>query len=236
MAADAPNPRETLDLARKAFRSGDFPVALELYDHFFEHALDDDPYSLYGVRLSYCLDEWARLGKRYPLALERLKQKGEIALRLFASSRNPERFHDYVAICEFLKCPDQSMREFLAYHHADRDLAQPIVRFVWNALVASERWEVCACYVASGIQHYEVALASFDRAMTVCNSNPKLGGEEFAAQIEGWYILDVTNLVLVLRNSARGIEASAVLQRAASDCTERGRVKMLDEIHARVGH
>jgi hypothetical protein len=234
MTTNSPSQRDSLDLAREAYRSGDYAAALEHYDHFFEHALDDDPHSLYGVRLSYCLSEWAKLGEQFPLALERLRLKKESALRLLEASRDPERFHDYVAICRYLKCPDQPIQQFLAYHLSDRDLSQSIVRFIWDALVASKQWAVCGCYIANGLQHCEDSLGRFDEAMSVCDSDPSPGGDEFANQIEGWYVRDVTNLVLVLRNSGRSAEAETVLARVENDCTERGRLKMLGVIHAQL--
>jgi hypothetical protein len=72
MDMDRPCQRDALDNARAAFKHGDYPEALRQYDYFFDHALDDDPAALYGVRLSYCLDEWAKLGEKYPPALESL--------------------------------------------------------------------------------------------------------------------------------------------------------------------
>src|SRR6188508_2272468 len=94
------NPRDALDAARAAFRDKQYPEALASYEWFFDHALDNDPAALYGVRLSYCLDEWARLGAKYPPALQRLEERRDQALKAFGSARDPERFHDFKAICE----------------------------------------------------------------------------------------------------------------------------------------
>ena len=58
--------KDALDRARAAFKEANYSRALEQYEYFFDHALDDDPHSLYGVRLSYCLAEWVRLGELYP--------------------------------------------------------------------------------------------------------------------------------------------------------------------------
>src|SRR4051812_19028994 len=92
------NPREILDNARSAFRSGDYPVALERYEYFFDHALDDDDAAFYGVRLSFCLDEWARLGEKYPAAKDRLEKKRDEALSSLVQTRNPQQFNDFKSI------------------------------------------------------------------------------------------------------------------------------------------
>lgn len=230
---DSPSPGriDALERARDAFGRGDYAAALAHYDYFFEHALDED-FGLYGVRLSYCLNEWAELGEQFPEALARLQHKKEAALRQLESSRDPEKFHDYVAICDYLKCPAESLQTFLTYHRSDRDLARSVVHFIWDALVASENWAVCGCYLDDGLPEYDEALIRFDEAMQICDADPSLGGEEFAEQIEGWYVREVTNLVQVLHNTARRAEADAILQRVERDCTERKRLQLLGALHA----
>ena len=49
---------QVLKDAQLAHQAGDFVNALKFYQQFFDHALDDDPYAFYGVRLSYCLEGW----------------------------------------------------------------------------------------------------------------------------------------------------------------------------------
>jgi hypothetical protein len=61
---------DALDEARTACHSGDFARALDRYVWFFDNCLANDP-AYYGVRLSYVLDEWTDLGKKYPPAAER---------------------------------------------------------------------------------------------------------------------------------------------------------------------
>jgi len=56
---------KVLEDAKLAHESGDFVNALKFYEQFFDHALDDDPYALYGVRLSYCLDGWVKLAGEF---------------------------------------------------------------------------------------------------------------------------------------------------------------------------
>jgi tetratricopeptide (TPR) repeat protein len=230
MTSDAPGQEVTLSLARKAHRCGDFATALEHYDYFFEHALDEDLYALYGVRLSYCLDEWAELGQQFPPATDRLRLKKESALRLLKASRDPERFHDYIAICHYLKCSDEPIQQFLSYHRTDPDLSRSIVRFIWDDLVDAEQWDICSSYVDDSQERYRNALGRFDEAMSVCDSDPDLGGEEFAGQIEEWYVRDVRNLALVLCNAARAAEAEGILTQVKNDCIERGRLGMLGRI------
>src|SRR4051812_21904757 len=110
-------------MARAAVKGGDYEAALEQYDHFYEHALEVDK-SYYGVRLSYCLNEWAALGEKYPPAKARLEGKAADALALLDKTLDPERFHDYQAICHFLKCPEKPVEKFMELSDSDDELAQ----------------------------------------------------------------------------------------------------------------
>src|SRR4051794_1771272 len=64
--------RQVLADAKRLEEQGDFSGALAKYIWFHDNALKSDP-SLGGVRLSYALRDWIKLGKQYPEALERLK-------------------------------------------------------------------------------------------------------------------------------------------------------------------
>ncbi|MEW6169571.1 MAG: hypothetical protein AB1651_18045 [Pseudomonadota bacterium] len=231
MAAD---PRDALNKARSAFKAGHFAEALEQYEHFFEHALDDDPAALYGVRLSYCLAEWASLGEHYPRALERLREKAAGSLDLLTKTREPERFHDFIAICKHLKRTDEPIRQFLVYHSSDSDLAKSIVRFVWAQLVERKLWSICSEYLPDPGAKYELAIAKFDQAMEVCASDPSLGGNDFAEQIKEWYVRDVTNLLLVLTNTGRVGEAAKVRASMVADMGTRGYPQLIGVVDAGV--
>ena len=203
-------PRDSLDLARQAARSGHYVDALENYGYFFEHALDDDPASLYGVRLSYCLDEWVRLGRKYPPALAALEERRREALRRLMTTREPEHFHDFECISKYLGVHGEAIDQFLALHRSDAALAKSIVRFVWSNLVKGGHWEICSFYLGDVDQRYAAALAKFQEAMTVCGANPEFGGAEFEKQIQGSLISDVSELNSVLAKTSRTHEARAI--------------------------
>lgn len=229
------NPRDALDDARAAFREKKYETALERYEHFFDHALDDDAHSLYGVRLSYCLSEWAKLGNVYTLATRRLEEKASESLVLLARTREPERFHDFIAICRYLDRNSDPIRHFLHIHSSDRDLAHSVVRFIWDALVQDRQWSVCDAYLEEPKENYKVSLRKFDEAMQVCQSEPTFGGKEFEEQIEGWYVRDVSNILLVLKNTGRNDEAAAVASSAESDMMARGRGSLVKQVHEQTG-
>jgi hypothetical protein len=230
-----PHPaRDSLDLAREASRSGDYSAALENYSYFFEHALDGDSASLYGVRLSYCLDEWVRLGQNFPPALVALEERRHEAIRRLEATREPEHFHDFESISKYLDVHNKALDLFLTYHASDPALAKLVVRFVWSTLVKGGSWEICNAYLGDPNQRYTNALEKFDEAMHVSLANREFGGLEFDAQIQSWYIRDVSELILVLINSERMQEADAIHVLVAQDMAERGYPDTTHSIRSRV--
>lgn len=225
--------RKALANARALFKKGDFEKAAAQYEYFFDHALEEEE-SLYGVRLSYCLDEWARLGSKYPPALERLIFKAEEAHGLLLRTRRPAYFHDYMAICENLQRDGAPINVFLTLHESDRELAESVVRYIWDELVEAKHWDVCASYLSDPDSDYAVALRRFDESMAICRSDPSLGGAEFEEQIKGWYVRDVTNIVRVLTNSNRPAQSLTILGRMMSDMQERRRPDMVTRVHEQV--
>jgi tetratricopeptide (TPR) repeat protein len=226
-------PRIVLNAARSAVGAGDYGKALEHYEWFFDHALDDDPGSFYGVRLSYCLNEWSNLGRSYPPALERLLWKRDESLRLLAATRDPERFHDFKSICEALQ--EESplpLEKFTELHSADRELASSVRRFIWHEVVDAGLWDIAAHYIGDYREDYEQALTKFDQAMRICEENPELGGKEFAEQIEGWCIQELRDLWLVLNSTGRSGDAHDLRQAATVDVRLKGHPTVVETAFA----
>lgn len=215
-------PSEMLAKAREAVRTSDFSTALELYEWFFDHALDGDSASYYGVRLSYCLDEWNRLGQVFEPAKIQLEIKFRHSLAEFTRTRDPERFHDYVSIGSYISRDELPIAQFLELHNSDRALAKEIVRFIWDILVEAGHLRVCGEYLDDPNPAYNRQLEIFDVTMEMCESEPELGGFEFAAHNLERYRKGVTQLVEVLNATDRCEDARAISMRAESDCKARG--------------
>ena len=216
------DPRETLDKAREHFRDKDYPTAFELYKHFFDHALDGDPYSLYGVRLSYCLDEWARLGKKYRPAQERLEERKIESLKIFEETGKANLFHEYMAFCRCLNTPDKPIEQFVKYHEENKDLAEKSAHYIWNQLVEAQYWELCAAYMPDPNLRYDHSMMRFDQSMKLHRSDPVFGGENFATQVKDWIVNDVSNILNVLKHDDQIIAFEEMKNRAYADLKEKG--------------
>jgi hypothetical protein len=229
------DPGEVLEEARAAAAQGDHAVALERYEHFFDRSLLDqgEGHNYYGVRLSYCLSEWARLGEKYGPAKARLNQKAQEALAAFEETSDAEKFHDYQAISEKLGRKDQVLAQFVKYHESKRNLASVALRFMWDHLVEERRWDICAVHLSDPNSRYQRALEKYDQAMGICRADPSLGGERFENQIKGWYVRDVGNLLAVLKNTGQQDSAEHIEQLALGDMHVRGNTDLVEQARAR---
>lgn len=182
------------------------------------------------MRLSFCLADWARLGEVYPPALRRLEEKADAALALLDQTGEPARFHDFVAICRHLQRPEEPIRRFLGYHAADRELAASSVKFIWDELVEQKQWQVCAVYLTVPTEKYAVALEKFDQSIELSEQAPHLGGGQFVAQVQGGYVRDVANLLLVLTHTGSAGQAAAIHATMAADMHARGHAALVSRI------
>jgi hypothetical protein len=150
-------PGEVLMAARAAAMAGDYAAALASYEDFFDHSLSDQgaENNYYGVRLSFCLDEWARLAEKYPKALERLEAKAKATIAELERTRRPALFHDFISINKYLGQERTSIDLFLKYHSSDRSFAEAIVNYIWDRLVEDAQWAICAEYLAEPFAKYK---------------------------------------------------------------------------------
>jgi tetratricopeptide (TPR) repeat protein len=231
-------PGKVLDEARAAATQGDYAVALERYELFFDRALIDqgEDSNYYGVRLSYCLSEWARLGEKHGPARKRLEEKANEALSAFETTKDSEKFHDFQAISGKLGRKDQVLDQFVKYHESRPELAGAALWFMWDHLVEARRWHICAAHLGDWRARYQRALGKFDQAMEVCNAEPSLGGEEFADQIRGWYVRDVSNLLAVLKNTDQHESAEQLGKTAMDDMQRRGHPELIERARAALQH
>ena len=225
-------PGQVLKEARAAVRAGDHALALENYERFFDRALQDQggDHNYYGVRLSYCLDEWSSLGEKYPPARERLEEKAAEALASFEATSDREKFHDFQSIRDHLDQTDVVFAQFVQYHHSKPELAKLALSLMWNRLVEAKRWDICAAYLSDHESKYELALNKFDHSTEICVADPSLGGDEFSSQIKDWYVRDVGNLLSALQNSGQQEAASQLEARVQSDMQCRGHPELVAQV------
>src|SRR4051794_19367514 len=100
------DPGVVLDEARELADQGRYGEALQRHVWFHQHALEHD-LAFHGVRLSFALSDWVRLGEQSPPARRALVDiRDRTAAQARAGDWSPkpyhEPFHDVVAINHYL--------------------------------------------------------------------------------------------------------------------------------------
>ncbi len=123
LAVGAADMQAYLQETQKMVRAGEYEEALKRHVWFHENALDHNP-GMTGVRLSFALSDWARLGEKYPPALEELK-----ALRAAKEEKirdgegSFELFHDVTAINRTLSQPEKTLELFKSIEEESPELS-----------------------------------------------------------------------------------------------------------------
>ena len=141
------DPGERLDAGRLAAREYRYEEALEHYVWFHEHALEHDE-AYYGVRLSFALASWTRLGEAYPPAIEALRQIRDRKTRVLLDGRGDSRlFDDIAAINENLHEQEATSRLFRELSRKLPLLAKQCSHVAMPALVQTKAYEVARVFV-----------------------------------------------------------------------------------------
>ena len=210
MSMDQSQIIQVLQDAQLAHEAGDFVNALKFYEQFFDHALDDDPYALYGVRLSYCLDGWARLSKEFVGAKQQLVNKQAESLKSYQDAKNPEFFHDYYAISCALDEQKMALGSFLEVNEQSNKNASRIVKFVWQDLITGEHWQVCNQFLEDPVQKLDEYFSIFEEANRLQDMDVSFATEAFQEHILSELTQGVNELLMVLRHNNRSGDVDSV--------------------------
>lgn len=230
---DKPQIIKVLDDAQRAHRGGDFVSALKFYEHFFDHALDDDPYALYAVRLSHCLQGWAELAMIFPAAKNRLENKKRDMFSRFQEGYDPERFHDYLSICRQLGQESEALEKFLGLHRQQPKTAAKLVKYLWDDLISAEHLSVCNDFLEQPSLKLDELFTVFDEANRLQDIDPSFNNARFEQHIVDQLLSDVQNVVLILRSAGRGGDIEALQRQFHQAVESRNHSVLHKQVHAR---
>lgn len=238
---EKPSILQVLEDAQLAHKAGDFVNALKFYQHFFDHALDDDPLAYYGIRLTHCLNAWAELAQEFPGAKNALEAKKREILDDYLETRKPERFHDYLSICRCLGVESDALEEFLKLYAHEPKSAAKLSKFLWNDLILSEQWHVCSELMEQANLKLDELFAVFDEAVKLKDLDPAFNNTKFEQHIVDTLLADVQNVVMVLRHSNRSDDILALERQFQQSVEHRNHSTLSKTAHARaaflfIGH
>ena len=204
---------EALEQAQQFAAQGKFEEALQKHIWYHDHALEINQ-AHYGVRLSFALSYWIDLGKKYPKALNALKDiRDKKAARLVAGENNRPLFHDIVAINEELCEPLATVEAFKKIQAARPDFASSIAELADKALFDAKEYELERKYLGHPLARFDSLKRSLDCGIEYANTR---GASSRSRQaFEHNFTHDVVRLIMLLdrtgdKDTARQIQAKAL--------------------------
>lgn len=192
--------------ARQRIEDGLYEEALADLIWFHDNALLESR-AWSGVRLSYALYDWVRLGELYPPAMAALHDiRDGKAAGLLAGRLDSSAFHDVAAIDEVLQAAEKTHALYRQLMDAQPDLARACAQSALPAVVAAKDYALAAQLIPdpeSAVRRYSVGLNRDVRQI-------KLGRYTRAPQ--RWahvcnYLERVQRVLVVLHGIGRHVEA-----------------------------
>jgi hypothetical protein len=127
-------------------RAGHYELALKKYQWFHRNAVQLQP-SLRGVRLSFALSAWFKLGGVYAPALAALRDARDQALETFNLEHARDAFSDFVAINRTLGEEARTVAAFVALDKDDEVTARQVFATARPALLRAKDYTLCGKYL-----------------------------------------------------------------------------------------
>ncbi len=216
---ETPDPDKILDEARQDACDGKYQDALNKHLWFHNNALKYDR-AFYGVRLSFALSDWQRLGNAYPPALQSLRDVRDKAGKDVKNGNNYyDSFNDYESINESLAEEEKTIQLFrwLDTHH--KEWAKKVFRIAQSALIRAHEYELCGKYIDPD-NAYPRFVRQFNSMIDFAKKTaPKHGANQFAYKS---FSNNVSTLVALLVLSDRKSEAEKIAEMAMLEWDDKG--------------
>ena len=194
--------------ARRLADDGRYEEALQKHVWFHENALRIRP-SYYGVRLSFALADWVKLGSRYPKALEKLRDiRDEKDAKLRGGLRDSDLFHDVASINQYLGESTRTVSLFKQLHCTNPQFAQDCFDLAVEALVEAGEFGLCKEYLGDPDQRFSEIAASRKRGLGYASRKSGRTAQAATDAFNSIYVNAVCRLLQILAQT--GDEAKAI--------------------------
>lgn len=155
-SGEKPNPQAVVDEAKVLIEKGDYEAALQRHLWYHNHALEYDP-NLRGVRLSFALNQWTELARRYPKAKNAMMEVRDSGARELMSGRGGSGlFQDLVAINDQWGKQASTLELFKKLDAHQPALAKQCYQLTEALLVEQRDYAVCGRYLTNGQTRFEL--------------------------------------------------------------------------------
>ena len=210
VTALAQNPRDALDEARSLAREGKYEEALQRHVWFHENALKKEP-ALVGVRLSFALTDWIRLGEKYPKARDTLvKIRDRDTKELVSGKGSFDLFHDVSAINKYLEEVPKTVALFKTIAKKEPELAVKCYRVAEPHLVASREYKLCIEYTPDTLKRFEAIRKTREDHIKLAETK----GDQFKDIGDRFFLLETCRLIEIMAGAGKKQDAEKIREKA----------------------
>ena len=206
----AKKPMSVLQEAALLTQQGEYEEALQKYLWFHKHALEHTP-ALIGVRLSFALDGWFELAKKYPKALQALIDiRDEAANTATRGQGSLGAFFEAAAINGCLEEGAKTVALFKQIRQISPELAERCYPIAEPYLAANQEYAICSSYIPDAAARFENIRVVYESGIRVAKATPEYGDEEPEEFALETFIPSVCRVVEILLGAGRRPEAEKV--------------------------
>jgi len=132
-----------------------YAEALERCIWFHQHALEKEQ-SMSGVRLSFALSDWKKLGEKYPPAKKAMIDMRDRTLQRLQTDANSQLFQDLVALNRTLGDSPKSIEVFETLAKNNPEKAKSYWFYIKDQLFASKRYDLIKPFLKSASMEFEM--------------------------------------------------------------------------------
>jgi hypothetical protein len=204
-----------LDDIRQLTKTGLYQQALD--KHIWFHEASKTSSSMAGVRLSYAIDAWIKLGEKYPPALDALINVRDTNKELLLSGNGDfQYFHDFSSINRELGEEDQTYELFLILDKKYPKQADTYYHVVENLLIEKKEYKLCGKYIGDPIYKYENIRHHRETLLSFEKREPNMNKPRYLKYANKSFIDGVIKLIEVLVAIDKKDEAIEIQKRALS--------------------
>ena len=188
-----PEPKLILNEAKNDYKEKRYEDALAKHVWFHDHALEYQP-SMSGVRLSFALGSWKRLGESYPPALKTLKRIRDNKTDLLAQEKgNRNLFHDVMALNRTLGDDNKTVDLFRKLDKDQEDLAKQCWIVAKHVIIKAKAYDLVRNYIGNPVREFGAVKEMYDRNRA--NYGNKNFGEKFKVYNENNFVEETIQLI-----------------------------------------
>lgn len=135
-----------LVLASKLVENKQYEEALGAYRYYFIESKKES--GLGGARLSFCLSDWAKLGKVYPPAMnELILMSNDRKNTLLSGKGNAEMFMEYHSINSYIERDNETLATFIAIDKDFPEKAESYHFIAKDLIINTKRYDLAKKYI-----------------------------------------------------------------------------------------